>query len=46
MEKNLMSQQASFIENTHESTQSDTKQHILEGTSVSLPVVSQLHFYQ
>jgi hypothetical protein len=35
-----------YSRHTHESTQSDTKQHVQEGTSLSLPVMSQLYFYQ
>jgi hypothetical protein len=35
MERNLMSQHASFIEETHASAQSDTKQHIQKGASIS-----------
>jgi hypothetical protein len=46
LERNLMSQHTSVIEETHESTQSDTEQHNQEGAPLSLLLVSQLHFYQ
>jgi hypothetical protein len=45
MERNLMSQHASFMEEIHESTHGDTKQHVQVGATVSVPVVSQLYFY-